>query len=51
MRYFTSYLKKVIWLHNSCYLLCVTPNTASVTNLNIMMVLLSESDVTYGQVW
>ncbi len=27
MRYFTSYLKKVILLRNSRYLYCVTPNT------------------------
>ncbi len=29
MRYFTSYLKKVILLHNLHYLECITPNIAS----------------------
>ncbi len=32
MRYFTSYLKKVILIRNSRYLQCVTPNTADYTH-------------------
>ncbi len=31
--FFTSYLGKVIWLLNSCYLLCVTLNTTPFVNM------------------